>query len=498
MATKANLQPIYQQADKVMMFVIIFLFVFSLALANWHDTWFEALTIGSAATIIPIVLIYLQPGALLTRLTVAVSFMVLSGLEIQQAQGLIELHFGIFVLMAFLLYYRDWLVITVAAAVIAIHHILFNYLQAQGYPVYVFASGPSWLMVFTHAAYVIFESALLIYMSLQSEKEAIKNLELEEISKQFTHSNGIINLRYRKEKPQSDFAVAFNEFMSAVNQAIGNSQQSATDLLKITDHLKDISINAQDRTQQQDTQAGSAVSAIDDMVNSISSVTQSLSDTAIAAKNANQIVKNGTNVITQNITVLDNLAGSVGQASTVIKKLESHSENIGTVLEVIKGIADQTNLLALNAAIEAARAGEQGRGFAVVADEVRTLASRTQQSTEEIQAMIEGLQKEAKLAVQTMAKGHEQANEAVEQTAKTSQAFNDISQSVSVINEMNEQIATAGNQQKTVIEKVQKNISFIAEFSDESTKDANSIAELCQNLAQSSSQLNQLVNKFST
>jgi len=154
--------------------------------------------------------------------------------------------------------------------------------------------------------------------------------------------------------------------------------------------------------------------------------------------------------------------------------------------------------LALNAAIEAARAGEQGRGFAVVADEVRTLASRTQKSTEEIQVMIEGLQKEAKLAVQTMAKGHKETQEAVEQTAKTSQAFNDLSQSVSVINEMNEQIAAAGNEQKTVIETVQQNISVIAEASDESTKDANSISELCQTLAKSSSQLNQYVNKFST
>ncbi len=434
----------------------------------------------------------------MTRIMVAVSFMLFSALHIQQAHGMVDLHFGIFVLLAFLLYYRDWLVIAAAAAVIAVHHILFNYLQAQGLPVYVFANGPSWLMVFTHAAYVVFESALLIYMALQGEKEAIKNVELEEISNQFTQSGGIINLRYRNEHAESEFALAFNEFMSAVNKAISNSQQSASDLLKITDHLNQISSNAQERIQKQDSHAGSAVSAINEIADSINVVAQNLSDTAKAAKNANETVKNGRDVITQNITVLDHLAGSVGQASKVIQKLESHSENIGTVLEVIKGIADQTNLLALNAAIEAARAGEQGRGFAVVADEVRTLASRTQKSTEEIQVMIEGLQKEAKLAVQTMAKGHKETQEAVEQTAKTSQAFNDLSQSVSVINEMNEQIAAAGNEQKTVIETVQQNISVIAEASDESTKDANSISELCQTLAKSSSQLNQYVNKFST
>ena len=186
-----------------------------------------------------------------------------------------------------------------AAAVIAVHHILFNYLQAQGLPVYVFANGPSWLMVFTHAAYVVFESALLIYMALQGEKEAIKNVELEEISNQFTQSGGIINLRYRNEHAESEFALAFNEFMSAVNKAISNSQQSASDLLKITDHLNQISSNAQERIQKQDSHAGSAVSAINEIADSINVVAQNLSDTAKAAKNANETVKNGRDVITQ-------------------------------------------------------------------------------------------------------------------------------------------------------------------------------------------------------
>lgn len=394
---KTKLQPFYAQGDRVMLPVLIFLFLFSLALADWHDTWTEVFIIGGIAVVIPITLIFLAPGALITRVAVAVSFMVFSALEIQQAHGLVELHFGIFVLLAFLLYYSDWMVIGVAAATIAVHHVLFNYLQQAGYPIYVFSSGPSWAMVFTHAAYVVFESALLIYMSIQSSKEAIRNIELQEISSHFTMVNGVIDLQYRKDNPQSNFAVDFNAFMSSVNEAISNSQQSAINLTDTTARMLVLSENAQSRIVQQNNKMSFVVSAVDEVANTMQSVAQNSLDAASAAKQADELVESGTTVVSQTISVLNKLAGSVDQASSVIQKLESHTENIGMVLEVIKGIADQTNLLALNAAIEAARAGEQGRGFAVVADEVRNLASRTQQSTKEIHEMIEGLQEEAKM-----------------------------------------------------------------------------------------------------
>ncbi len=495
---KAEMKDLYKQGDKVMMAVILFLFAFSLALADWHDTWGEVFTIGLAAAIIPVAMIYLSPGSLLTRLTVAASFMVFSALEIHQAHGLVELHFGIFVLLAFLLYYRDWAVIVAAAGIIAVHHILFNYLQGAGYSVYVFSNGPSWTMVFTHAAYVVFESILLVYMSIQIAKEAVINVELQDISRHFTRVNGVIDLRYRKENPKSAFAMDFNEFMSSVNEAISNSQQSASQLLNTTDNLQELSINAKNRIQKQESNTSFVVSAIDEMASTIQAVAQNSFDAASSAQKADKLVENGTGVVNQTIQVLDALATSVDQSTTVIRKLEAHTEQIGSVLEVIKGIADQTNLLALNAAIEAARAGEQGRGFAVVADEVRTLASRTQKSTEEINLMIEGLQKETKNAVNTMATGNKQAHEAVEQANRTSEAFNAIAESVVVINQMNSQIATAGEQQKSVIDEVQRNINTIAEISVETSGDAESIATFCQELGQSSTQLNQLVDKFST
>jgi len=495
---KTELESVYKQSDKLMAPVILFLFIFSLALANWHDTWTEALIIGGLSAAIPIILIYTAPGKLLTRLAVAASFMIFSALEIHQAHGVTELHFGIFVLLAFLLYYRDWIVVIAAAAIIAVHHLLFNYLQGEGYPVYVFSSGPSLTMVFTHAAYVVFESALLVYMSIQSTKEAVRNVELQEISSHFTTVNGVIDLSYRKNNPQSAFATDFNNFMTAVNEAISNSQNSAINLSQTSSQLQSLSMNAQERTLQQNNNTSFVVSAIDEMANTIQLVAQNSSDAASAAKQADELVENGTVVVNKTISVLDNLASSVEESSAVIQRLESHTESIGMVLEVIKGIADQTNLLALNAAIEAARAGEQGRGFAVVADEVRTLASRTQKSTEEINEMIERLQEEAKNAVNAMTNGREQAQQGVEQASRTSEAFNSITESVAVINEMNSHIANAGEQQKSVINEIQKTVNNIAEIASETTEDSSSISTYCQELVDSSNQLRQLVDRFNT
>ncbi len=493
-----KLQNLYARSDRTMLFVIMFLFLFSLALAGWHDTWLLAFTVGGVTAAIPVFLIFMMPGQMITRLTVAVSFMVFSALHIQQAHGVVELHFGIFVLLAFLLYYRDWMVIVAAAAVIAVHHLLFNYLQGAGYPVYVFANGPSLTMVFTHAAYVVFESGLLVYMAIQGKKEAIQNVELQEISSHFTTVNGMIDLSCRKADAESDFAVNYNHFMHAVHDAINSSQQAASDLSGTVNHLNLLSQNTQQRILEQNKNTTAVVSAIDEMAGMVQTVAQNSSEASSATKEADNLVENGETVVQDTMKVLDNLAGSVDKSSEVIQKLESHTEKIGTILEVIKGIADQTNLLALNAAIEAARAGEQGRGFAVVADEVRTLASRTQKSTEEIHEMIERLQEEAKNAVNVMTDGRKLAHQGVEQVTKTHEVFSSITESVAVISKMNSEIANAGEHQKVVINQLQSIINDIAKSSDETTNEANSLSDYSRTLVGASHQLQELVNKFAT
>jgi methyl-accepting chemotaxis protein len=190
------------------------------------------------------------------------------------------------------------------------------------------------------------------------------------------------------------------------------------------------------------------------------------------------------------------LAAEIESASEVIRNLEKDSNQIGSILDVIKGIAEQTNLLALNAAIEAARAGEQGRGFAVVADEVRTLASRTQESTEEIQSMIEKLQSGAKVAVSVMSDSRKYADDSVSHAKSAGEALEMITQSISTITEMNTQIATAAEEQSAVSEEINGNIVNINHAAEEAAEGANSTSTESERLAEMAKELQLLVHQF--
>lgn len=486
----------YQQSNKVMQVILWLLFGFSMILATVHDTWLQVFLIGLPAALIPTALIQTMGTHPATRHSVAAAFMVFAGLEIQQLQGNTEMHFGIFVLLAFLLFYKDWRVIATAAGVIAGHHVIFNYLQSLDIGIYVFEMGPSFTMVVTHAAYVVFESAFLIYMAMQSEKEAFQNVELQEISKHFTIVDGKIDLSYRKQDPQSNFAHDFNMFMNAVNEAIKGTMVTANELTTSSDHLLNLSNKTTEGTRNQQNNTAQVASAINEMATSVQAVAENAKEASTAANDTDRIVSEGNTVVASNISALQVLASKVDEAAAVIEKLESHSSNIGIVLEVIKGIADQTNLLALNAAIEAARAGEQGRGFAVVADEVRTLASRTQESTAEINQTIELLQSEAQNAVAVMESGRQQAHIGLEQAKATGETFDAIAKAVTVISEMNAQIASAGEQQAIVVDEINRNIIDINEIAEEGANDANNMAASCESLAEQADELKSSVEKF--
>ncbi len=190
------------------------------------------------------------------------------------------------------------------------------------------------------------------------------------------------------------------------------------------------------------------------------------------------------------------LAKEFEAASKVILDLEVNTSDITSVIDVIQSIAEQTNLLALNAALEAARAGEQGRGFAVVADEVRTLASRTQKSTQEIQGMIESLQKDSKRAVEVMAVGNSYTQKGVEQAALASQALTAIAVSVESITKMNAQIATAAREQESVVDEISNNVTNISDVADMCAEDAMGSAETGSALSQLVATMDRVVQQF--
>jgi len=487
----------YSQANTFFMGVVWALFVFSLLLASWYDTWAEALIIGLPAALIPTLLAKASATANSTRIAFGVSLMVFAALNIQQAHGMLELHFGIFVGLAMLLYYRDWKPVVAAAAVIAVHHLSFSYLQAQNTGFYVFEDRNNFSIVMIHAAYVVVETGLLVYLCQKSFKEFQQNEELSEIGNHISQQ-GEIDLRFRVDNAKGGFTQGFNDFFCQLDELVTKANDLATQLNTTGESFNQTTQAMASGAQTQLHETDMIATATNEMTAAMQEVNQHATDAAGAAGNADEAAKDSENRIEQAQTTIKDLAQHIDRAYDVIQNLDEESNNIGSVLTVIRGIAEQTNLLALNAAIEAARAGEQGRGFAVVADEVRTLASRTQQSTEEIQQMIEKLQKGSQDAVTAMDTSKQSAESSVEQTEQTKERLLAMKDNVETIHSMNQQIAQAVSEQHQVVSEVNSNITSIKDISQETNDRAESAAHDGEKLIAMASDLRGILTHFKT
>jgi len=289
----------------------------------------------------------------------------------------------------------------------------------------------------------------------------------------------------------------------AFNRMIGKFRHSLEAVAGVTRQLSDVSgrvSHVAEKTltavNEQRSETDMVASAMNEMSATVQEVARNASQTATASSGADNESRAGVQVATEALDGIEVLIHEIERAAQVIQQVEHDSASIDMVLGVINGIAEQTNLLALNAAIEAARAGEQGRGFAVVADEVRTLASRTQKSTEEIQAMIEQLQGGVRNAVQAMEAAQQRARAGSQCVEKAAQSLSVIANEVGTINEMNTQIATAAEQQSAVAEEINRNITTISQIADTTSTDATQTSQISDELVHLAAELNRLVGQF--
>lgn len=294
----------------------------------------------------------------------------------------------------------------------------------------------------------------------------------------------------------AQLATNFNSFVSKIRNTVEDLTLANKELVGYSENMAAISLQTSEGVNGQQENTQQVGLAINEMSITIQEVAQNANSASTATIQADQQSKSSKEIIGNTINHINSLAEQIDKSSQAVHSLETETETIVSVLDVIKGIAEQTNLLALNAAIEAARAGEQGRGFAVVADEVRSLASRTQESAGEIDTMIEGLRKEVRNTVEMMNTAQEHASSGVVQAEKGGQAIEQVAMSISQITEMNNLIASATEQQGAAANEINSSVSNINGIGQETSHGASETARLCESTQQKAAHITEILKQF--
>jgi methyl-accepting chemotaxis protein len=293
-----------------------------------------------------------------------------------------------------------------------------------------------------------------------------------------------------------DMARSLNQAITAMHSTVVSIEQNSQALATASEEISSAATQTASGADSQQQQATQVATAMQEMSATVLQVSENSNKAADAARLAANTARDGGQIVEEALASMRSIADSVGNTAKKIEELGKSSKQIGEIVGVINDIADQTNLLALNAAIEAARAGEQGRGFAVVADEVRKLAERTTKATKEIAQMIQNIQAETEHAVETMEQGTKQVEKGVETTSKAGSSLHEIIKSSEQVGEMITHIATAATEQSSATEQVNGNVEQIAKITRESAAGAQQSAKACQELSGLAMDLQALVSKF--
>ncbi|HEU0302832.1 MAG TPA: methyl-accepting chemotaxis protein [Longimicrobium sp.] len=413
----------YRAADRLLRRLLLAHLLLVLALAPLRDTWTEALLWGVPVIGLGWLVAWRWEGRPAARFAIAAALLTVSALIIHQTGGMIEMHFHIFAILAFLLLYRDWRVPVAGAAVVAVHHAVFNALQTAGTGVMVFQHHTGWGIVAVHAAWVVFEVAILVYMARLLAGETRSADALVRMATRM----GEGDLATRADEG----AGAVGDAVRAVNRGTGRLAGAVSGVRRRATEVADVAHNftavadhvtgAADEaaralgevsygTQEQAAGTQRMAETLGGMARSIGGIARRSQGVAGATERAVQVARDGTRVIGDAVGRLQAIRDTVVAAAGQIAELGARSDQVERITRVIDDMAAQTNLLALNTAIEAARAGEHGRGFAVVAEEVRKLATRSGEAAREAADIIRDVQALTARAVQSMERGTAEVN----------------------------------------------------------------------------------------
>jgi methyl-accepting chemotaxis protein len=483
-------------ANKLFGSLLVFLFLMTLGLAVAYDAWLEMVFIGIPCLAFPLFLLKTKPWAELTHHVVAISMLAFVALHLQQARGLTELHFGFFVILAMLVLYLNWKVLLSSVLFIAVHHLSFFIMQLNSVPVFVFETDRIGVSIFLiHAAYAVIEGLMVGYVSHQNRQAELASSNISNTIIRISENGNYIDLTERANAIEGNVYIQrFNSLLdnmqslsSNIGNLSGNLHNQSEQMNQLTSKLYDIKKhsftevdNIADVMESLSSSVISAAGAANDASEQMSSMADDTSNASTiigAANNTNQQVLSGITVASQNIN-----------------ELSSACEEITNILGDISGIADQTNLLALNAAIEAARAGEHGRGFAVVADEVRQLAQRTTESTGKIDAMMSQLLDQAKKSVTSMNESVERVGQSNEQTDEANQLIIKINNSIKQCADLNNAVAKAMDEQAKSSADMATAIQHVRQLSSDENSQVALIQQQAEELDGAAMQVNEEVS----
>ncbi|MBF7073787.1 methyl-accepting chemotaxis protein [Glaciecola sp. MH2013] len=456
------------QAHKIFRWILLAQLAIAIIIGFITDDLVTAFLVGIPIIAVPIFLSISQPHAPISRHVVGIATQLMTALHIQQAFGMTEMHFEVFVVLAFLIFFRDWKVVVSSTVAVAVHHILFFVIQSQGGGVYIFEANRVFFYILViHALFAVAEGAVLAVMSHRSHNEAFAAELLQNSVKQIMSSDGKINLSNAKAIDHPNL-VEFNRMIAGVKLLIDKVNAVSGSLLGVVEKVKVSSDLLDSSVDQQNNQVSAISTAMQNMtssINEVANLSQNANQRAEQAKRNTDDTRVSIDGSSQNISQLKSTLQTTSQA---IGDLSAKCTNISEVMQSIKSVAEQTNLLALNAAIESARAGEHGRGFAVVADEVRNLAIKSKESAEEIELITSQLTDSANHSVQNMDNCVEMVGHAVE---SSSQASNNMASVLDGIDEVNHNVTTvagSATEQASTSESISESAQELYQlFSDE-------------------------------
>jgi methyl-accepting chemotaxis protein len=345
------------------------------------------------------------------------------------------------------------------------------------------------------AMVVVIVLALLVAWNVASAIKQPLSMLLKTL-KAAAAGNMTETVAYSSNNEFGQLADSANSMMSQMRTVLLEISQAAESLSNVSKGNSVTLNSAKDELNNQRQETASVAAAMTEMEQSVREVAKSANVTLEKVMEVEEAANSGRKIMSDNITTTHQLSEKLDHSSSVIGEVDNMSNSIGSILDVIRGIADQTNLLALNAAIEAARAGEQGRGFAVVADEVRVLAQKTTNSTTEIQSMIENLQKSAQRAVTVMSECSTEMQSSISQTSDANGAMEEIQGIITQISDMSSQIAAAAEQQQATGAEISTNLNRISDISDDNYQSIEIVTSTSEELGELAAEQDLLVKRF--